>query len=129
MVVNLQGVLAGFGSLVAESRAQEIDVGGLVLTDHDEASTGPRREASGDECSLIELGKCAAVKGVLEMLKSESEIENGGIYAYIETSTLDRIKSRPTINSLSFCRQSRDIVQRQGCYEERKSLENREHCR
>ena len=117
MVVNLQGVLARFGSLVAESRAQEIDVGGLMLTDHDEASTGPRREASSDECSLIELGKCAAVKGVFEMLKGESEIENGGIYAYIETSTLDRIKSRPTINGLSFRRQSRDTVQRQGCYE------------
>jgi len=111
VVVNLQGVLAGFGSLVAESLAQEIDVGSLVLTDHDEASTGPRRETSGDEGSLIELGKRAAVKGVLEVFKSESEIENGSIYAYIETSTSDRTKSRPTINSLSLCRQSRDIVQ------------------
>jgi len=102
-------------------------MGGLVLADHDEASTGPRREASSDECSLIELGKCAAVKGVLEMFKSQSEIENGSIYAYIETSTSDRIKNGPTINSLSFRRQSRDTVQRQGCCEERKSLENREH--
>lgn len=55
-------------------------MGGFMLADLHETTTGPAGEACVCESFGVELFEGSRVERVFEMLKGESEVQNGGVY-------------------------------------------------
>lgn len=75
--MSLQAIVARLGGVVAQSTRQELNVGLFVVTDLDETSTDPRRKSCVYKVGFTKVLKGTSVEGVLEVLKSESIVENG----------------------------------------------------
>jgi hypothetical protein len=68
-----------FGSkLTSKTGSEESNVSSLVGSNGLEVAVDSGVEASGGEVLLAELGKTLAVEGVLEVLKSQSILEDVG---------------------------------------------------
>ncbi len=77
--LNAQVVLARFGRGVAKGSGEELDVLGLMRTNLDEATSNPVGEPGVGERLRVELAESLGVEGVLEVLKSQGELENARV--------------------------------------------------
>lgn len=89
---NVQGIGAGLCSGGAKCTAKEGHMSGFMLANFDKAGASERRKTGVCESLFVELGEGTRIEGILEMLKGQSIVENGGVcWAGRQTISMARL--------------------------------------